>query len=151
MLKFVSNSENETKDIAKSLAAKVSKGDVIILTGELGSGKTKFTEGFLSFWGLENEISSPTFTIVNEYSKDTINIFHFDVYRLADIDEFYAIGGTEYFDKGISIIEWGNLIEEILPKYIKIDISKDSNNSNIRYINIEFKGDFDDKFSNFNI
>ncbi len=151
MLKFVSNSENETKDIAKSLAAKVSKGDVIILTGELGSGKTKFTEGFLSFWGLENEISSPTFTIVNEYSKDTINIFHFDVYRLADIDEFYAIGGTEYFDKGISIIEWGNLIEEILPKYIKIDISKDSNNSNIRYINIEFKGDFDDKFSHFNI
>lgn len=151
MLKFVSNSENETKDIAKSLAAKVSKGDVIILTGELSSGKTKFTEGFLSFWGLENEISSPTFTIVNEYSKDTINIFHFDVYRLADIDEFYAIGGTEYFDKGISIIEWGNLIEEILPKYIKIDISKDSNNSNIRYINIEFKGDFDDKFSHFNI
>ena len=151
MLKFVSNSENETKDIAKSLAAKVSKGDVIILTGELGSGKTKFTEGFLSFWGLENEISSPTFTIVNEYSKDTINIFHFDVYRLADIDEFYAIGGTDYFDKGISIIEWGNLIEEILPKYIKIDISKDSNNSNIRYINIEFKGDFDDKFSHFNI
>lgn len=151
MLKFVSNSENETKDIAKSLAAKVSKGDVIILTGELGSGKTKFTEGFLSFWGLENEISSPTFTIVNEYSKDTINIFHFDVYRLADIDEFYAIGGTEYFDKGISIIEWGNLIEEILPKYIKIDISKDNNNLNIRYINIEFKGDFDDKFSHFNI
>ena len=70
---------------------------------------------------------------------------------MADIDEFYAIGGTEYFDKGISIIEWGNLIEEILPKYIKIDISKDSNNSNIRYINIEFKGDFDDKFSHFNI
>ena len=151
MLKFVSNNENETKDIARILASKMNQGDIVILVGELGSGKTKFTEGFLSFWGLEDEISSPTFTIVNEYSKDAINIFHFDVYRLADMDEFYAIGGTEYFDKGISIIEWGNIIEEILPRYIKVSISKDNINENTRYINIEFKGDFNDNFSNFNI
>ena len=65
--------------------------------GDLGAGKTKFTEGFLSFWGLENEISSPTFTIVNEYKNKDINIYHFDVYRLEDVDEFYAIGGEEYF------------------------------------------------------
>ncbi len=124
---------------------------LLFYLGELGSGKTKFTEGFLSFWGLEDEISSPTFTIVNEYSKNDINIYHFDVYRLEDIDEFYAIGGTEYFDKGISIIEWGELIEDILPKYIKINISKDNDNLNTRYINIEFKGDFNDNFSDFNI
>ena len=61
--------------------------------GDLGSGKTKFTEGFLSFFGLNDEISSPTFTIVNEYCKEDINIYHFDVYRLEDVDEFYAIGG----------------------------------------------------------
>lgn len=151
MLKFVSNSELETKSIACNLASKLNVGDIIILSGDLGSGKTKFTEGLLSYWNLEDEISSPTFTIVNEYCKNDINIYHFDVYRLEDLDEFYAIGGTEYFDKGICIIEWGELIEQILPKYIKINISKDDNNTNIRYINIEFKGDFNDNFSNINI
>ena len=119
--------------------------------GDLGSGKTKFTEGFLSFFGLEDEISSPTFTIVNEYSKNNINIYHFDVYRLNDIDEFYAIGGTEYFDNGICLIEWGELIEPILTRYIKITIEKDDNDLDKRYIYIDFKGDFDEDFSNFNI
>ena len=119
--------------------------------GDLGSGKTKFTEGFLSYFGLENEISSPTFTIVNEYSKDNVNIYHFDVYRLSDIDEFYAIGGTEYFDNGICLIEWGELVEPILTRYIKINIEKDDNDLNKRYITIEFKGDFDEDSCNFNI
>lgn len=151
MLKFVSNDEIETKDIASKLASKLSIGDIIILSGELGSGKTKFTEGFLSHWNLQDEISSPTFTIVNEYHSDNTNIYHFDVYRLEDIDEFYAIGGTEYFDNGISIIEWGELIEDILQKYIKINITKDNNNPDKRYISIEFKGDFDENISNFNI
>ncbi len=121
------------------------------MSGELGSGKTKFTEGFLSYWNLEEEISSPTFTIVNEYHKNDASIYHFDVYRLEDLDEFYAIGGNEYFDKGICIIEWGELLEPILPRYVKINISKDDTNSNIRYINIDFKGDFNDNLSNFNI
>ncbi len=97
MLKFVSNNEEETKAIGYNLASKLNIGDIVILSGDLGSGKTKFTEGFLSFFGLADEISSPTFTIVNEYSKNDINIYHFDVYRLNDIDEFYAIGGQEYF------------------------------------------------------
>ena len=99
---------------------------MLFCLGDLGSGKTKFTEGFLSFFGLDNEISSPTFTIVNEYSKDNLNIYHFDVYRLNDIDEFYAIGGTEYFDHGICLIEWGELVESILTRYIKITILKDT-------------------------
>jgi len=139
MLKFISNNENETKAIGFNLASKLNKGDIVILSGDLGSGKTKFTEGFLSFFGLQNEISSPTFTIVNEYSKNDINIYHFDVYRLEDLDEFYAIGGTEYFDNGICLIEWGELIEPILSRYIKIRISKDENDFNKRYINIEYK------------
>ena len=79
---FKSNSENDTKNLARLIASKLKKGDLIVLCGDLGSGKTKFTEGFLSYFGLENEISSPTFTIVNEYKKDDINIYHFDVYRL---------------------------------------------------------------------
>ena len=124
---------------------------MLFYLGDLGSGKTKFTEGFLSFFGLEDEISSPTFTIVNEYNKNDINIYHFDVYRLEDLDEFYAIGGQEYFYNGICLIEWGELVEPILSRYIKISISKDNDNIDKRYINIDFKGDFDENTCNFNI
>jgi len=103
-----------------------------------GCGKTKFTQGILSYFGLENEISSPTFTIVNEYHKNNINIFHFDVYRLTDVDEFYAMGGEEYFENGICIIEWGEQIEEVLPRgYIKITFSKLEGNENYRELKIE--------------
>lgn len=103
-----------------------------------GSGKTKFVEGFLSYFGLENEISSPTFTIVNEYKNDTVTIFHFDVYRLSDSSEFYEIGGDEYFDKGICLIEWGELIKDALPKnYIHISFSKDEKDDDKRRITIE--------------
>lgn len=137
MFKFVSNNEKETKDIGFNLASKLREKTVVILIGDLGSGKTKLVEGFLSFFGLEEEISSPTFTIVNEYSKNDLNIYHFDLYRLENLDEFYAIGGTEYFNNGICLIEWGEMIEPILTQYIKINISKDEKNENIRYINIE--------------
>ena len=103
-----------------------------------GSGKTKFVEGFLSYFGLENEISSPTFTIVNEYKNDNTTIYHFDVYRLSDSSEFYEIGGDEYFDKGICLIEWGELIEDALPNnYILVTINKDENNDDKRRISIE--------------
>lgn len=101
-------------------------------------GKTKFTQGVLTYFGLEKEISSPTFTIVNEYHKDNVNIYHFDVYRLEDADEFYAMGGEEYFENGICIIEWGEQIEEILPKgYTKITFSKSEENENYRELKIE--------------
>lgn len=136
-----SKSENETKTFAKNFASKLNIGDVIVLSGDLGSGKTKFTEGFLSYFDLENEISSPTFTIVNEYHKDNINIYHFDVYRLEDSSEFYAIGGEEYFEKGICIIEWGELIEDALPsEYIKINFSRNLNDENLRILNIQSVG-----------
>ena len=94
---FISKSEDDTISFAKDFAKDLKKGDIIVLTGELGCGKTKFTQGILSYFGLEKEISSPTFTIVNEYHKDDTSIFHFDVYRLEDIDEFYAMGGEDYF------------------------------------------------------
>ena len=125
LLKLISNSATQTVDISKLFAKFLKKGNTVVLTGELGAGKTKFTEGFLMHFGLQDEISSPTFNIVNEYSKNNIHIYHFDVYRLSDIDEFYAIGGEEYFDKGICLIEWGELIKEALPEdYIKISIQK---------------------------
>ena len=106
-----------------------------------GSGKTKFVQGILKYFGLENEISSPTFTIVNEYHASKFPIYHFDVYRLADIDEFYAIGGEEYFENGICLIEWGEIIEKVLPpNYIKITFHKDCQNDNYRQLQIETFG-----------
>ena len=142
MIEIVSNSEEETINIAEKIAKQLKKGDIIILSGELGSGKTKFTEGILKYYGLQNEISSPTFTIVNEYNSINLNIYHFDVYRIANVDEFFEFGGEEYFEKGISIIEWGEIIEEILPKnYIKISFSKAEENISKRILKIEFFGD----------
>ena len=133
-----STSPDKTIQIAKKLASNLTNKDIVVLTGELGAGKTKFVEGFLSYFNLQDEISSPTFNIVNEYNTPVNNIYHFDVYRLEDTDEFYAIGGEEYFDKGICLIEWGEVIQDILPKeYIHITFSKDSINENNRVL--EFK------------
>lgn len=137
-MELISNSEKDTIEFGKKIARKLEKGMIIVLTGDLGSGKTKLTEGILTEFGLQDEISSPTFTIVNEYNTEKFDIFHFDVYRLSDIDEFLAIGGEEYFEKGVSIIEWGEMIEDILPSdYIKIIFSKDLENENKRIITIE--------------
>lgn len=135
---FISKCEEDTIDFASKIAAKLNKKDIIVLTGELGSGKTKFVQGILKYFGLENQISSPTFTIVNEYYSKKINIYHFDVYRLEDSDEFFAIGGEEYFSKGICLIEWGELIEDILPKpYTKISFSKSDDDASYRKLTIE--------------
>lgn len=138
-MQLITNCEADTKNFAKSLAKILKPKDIVVLTGELGSGKTKFVEGFLSYFGLENEISSPTFTIVNEYKNNDINIYHFDVYRLADSSEFYEIGGDEYFDTGICLIEWGELIEDALPSnYIHITFTKNENEENLRILDIDF-------------
>ena len=124
--------------MGKKIASNLKKGDVIVLTGDLGSRKTKLTEGILTYFGLEKEISSPTFTIVNEYYTTNLNIYHFDVYRLEEKEEFSAIGGEEYFDKGACIIEWGEMIENMLPNnYTKITFSRDVENENLRKIIIQ--------------
>ena len=123
-IRYISHNEDETKKLAVQIASKLKIGDIIVLTGELGSGKTKFTEGFLSYFNLDKEISSPTFTIVNEYKNSNI-----------------SIGGDEYFSSGISIIEWGELIKDALPKdYIEIVFHKDDNNENLRILDIYFHG-----------
>lgn len=137
MVELISHSEEETKQIAMKIASKLNIGNVLVLTGDLGSGKTKFTEGILEYFGFKDEISSPTFTIVNEHTSDKINVYHFDVYRLEDSDEFLAIGGDEYFEKGISIIEWGEIINDVLPSdAIRIEFSRDLDNENERKLMI---------------
>lgn len=138
MYEFISHSENDTIKFAEDFAAKLNNHSIIVLSGDLGSGKTKFTEGLLKHFGLANEISSPTFTIVNEYDTKNFKIYHFDLYRLSDIDEFYAIGGEEYLQNGICIFEWGEMIEEILPtNYMKISFSRDTENTDLRILRIE--------------
>ena len=140
---YLSKSNDDTLNLGRLLAKYLKNKDIIILSGELGAGKTKLTEGILSFFDLQDEISSPTFTIVNEYIKGDINIFHFDTYRLSDSSEFYEIGGEEYFEKGICLIEWGELIEDALPKnYIHITFEKDDKDENIRILNIDLPDSF---------
>lgn len=135
---FVSHSENDTIKFADEFASKLDAHSIIVLSGDLGSGKTKFTEGILKHFGLEDEVSSPTFTIVNEYDSKDFKIFHFDLYRLADVDEFYAMGGEEYLQNGLCIFEWGEMIEEILQThYIKITFSRDGENTDLRNLRIE--------------
>ena len=146
MQSLICKNENETREFAKNLASILKKGDVIVLSGELGAGKTKCVEGILEHFNLQEEISSPTFTIVNEYKNDDISIYHFDLYRLSDIYEFENIGGEEYFNKGICIFEWGELIEDILPNdYIKIKFERIGNEDNYRKLNIET---FGEKYNN---
>lgn len=138
MQKYISKNETDTIAFAKNFAKNLSKDNIIVLSGDLGSGKTKFTQGILEFFGLDNEISSPTFTIVNEYKNKNISIYHFDVYRLNNEDDFLDIGGDEYFGNGICIIEWGEIIKSLLPpNTIWINFQKDENDENIRIINIQ--------------
>lgn len=137
MYKFISKCEQDTIKFAENFAKKLNKKDVVVLSGNLGSGKTKFVQGVLKYFGLENEISSPTFTIVNEYDANICPIYHFDVYRLADTDEFYAMGGEEYFENGICLIEWGEIIEDALPSnYTKISFTKSDENLDYRELTI---------------
>ena len=148
MQEIICENEIQTKLFATNLAEKLGRGDVLVLSGELGAGKTKFVEGILNHFGLQDEISSPTFTIVNEYHNEQIDIFHFDLYRLGDVYEFENIGGEEYFEKGICIFEWGELIEDILPEdYIKITFDKDDEDIDIRKLSIET---FGSKYENIN-
>lgn len=123
MFELISNSEEETKMIGQKVASQLKKGDIIVLTGDLGSGKTKFVEGILTYFGKQDEISSPTFTIVNEY-EGNMPLYHFDVYRIGSSEEMYDIGYDEYINSdGVCIIEWANLIEDILPdEYLHIEL-----------------------------
>lgn len=135
---YKSNNINDTKLLAKYFAKYLKNKDILVLNGKLGAGKTVFMSGIAEYFDILDQISSPTFTIVNEYTlKNNDKIFHFDVYRIEDSTDFIDSIGTEYFEDGICIIEWGNIIKDILPKNtIYIDITSDLNNENIRYFKI---------------
>ena len=121
------NTPKETFDFGKSIGESAKAGTVFTLIGDLGVGKTVFTQGLAKGQDILEPISSPTFTIVQVYEEGRLPLYHFDVYRIGDVEEMEEIGYEDYFyGEGVSLIEWANLIEEILPeKYTEIKIEKD--------------------------
>lgn len=120
-------SEKDTYRLGYKLGSEAKPKQVICLEGDLGVGKTVFTQGVADGIGISEPICSPTFTIVQEYHSGRLPFFHFDVYRISDVEEMDEIGYEDYFySEGVCLIEWANLIEEILPKdCITITIEKD--------------------------
>ena len=140
-MKYISNSYDETLTIASEFAKTLREGDVLCMYGDLGAGKTAFVQGLAKGLGIDEHITSPTFTIVNEY-EGTLPLYHFDVYHIADSDEMYEVGFDEYvYGEGVSVIEWCELIEDILPeKRYNITITKNyEKGDNYREIEIEDK------------
>ena len=124
-MKYISHSAEETEKIAYEFAKKLIGGEVITLDGDLGAGKTAFTRGLAKGLDITDSVSSPTFTIVNEYRNGKIPLFHFDVYRLESSDEMYDIGWEDYISQGaVIVIEWAKNIADILDNCITIDITK---------------------------
>lgn len=125
-MEFISKSIKDTQQIAFKFAEELKPGDVLTLKGDLGAGKTAFTAGVVDGLGLSNSVSSPTFTIVNEYLKGKIPVYHFDLYRLKDEDDLYDIGIDEYlYGNGICIFEWPELVVGLAESYYDIEILKD--------------------------
>ncbi len=120
------NSAEETEALGTKLAKKAKAGQVFTLIGDLGVGKTVFTQGFAKGLDIDEAICSPTFTIVQVYDSGRIPFYHFDVYRIGDVEEMDEIGYEDYiYGDGVSLIEWANLIEEILPdRYTRVTIEK---------------------------
>ncbi len=115
--KFKAYGENDTRKFALELAEKLEPGDVIAVSGDLGTGKTTFTKYIAEGLGIDENIDSPTFTIVKEHRSGKLPLFHFDVYRIGSADEFFDTGGEEYFySDGVSVIEWAENIEDALPE-----------------------------------
>ena len=120
-------SPEETYELGRKIGLQARPGQVYTLTGDLGVGKTVFTQGVAAGLGITEPVSSPTFTIVQVYEEGRLPFYHFDVYRIGDIEEMEEVGYDDYFfGKGICLIEWAELIEEILPDdRISITIEKD--------------------------
>lgn len=125
---FESNSAEETFAFGKRMGEEAVPGEIICLDGDLGVGKTVFTQGFAAGLGISDYVNSPTFNIVKEYEGGRLPLYHFDVYRIGDPSEMEEIGYEDsFYGEGVAIIEWPGLIEELLPKEARwVRIRKDS-------------------------
>ena len=138
------NSEKETFELGKKIGENAKAGQIYTLTGDLGVGKTVFTQGLAAGLGITEPVNSPTFTIVQVYEEGRLPLYHFDVYRIGDIEEMDEIGYEDYFyGEGVCLIEWADLIREILPEQMcRVTIEKDLEKGfDYRKITLEgFKG-----------
>ena len=135
-------SSEDTFNIGYEIGKNASPGSVYTLIGDLGVGKTVFTQGVAAGLGIREAVNSPTFTILQVYDEGRLPFYHFDVYRIGDPEEMYEVGFEDYvYGDGVSLIEWANLIEDILPKeYIEVLIEKDLvRGTDYRRITIEEK------------
>ena len=115
-MEFETHSPEETFQIGYEMGQQAKAGDIICLDGDLGAGKKKKKKGFAKGLGIEEDINSPTFTIIQVYEEGRIPLYHFDVYRIADVEEMDEIGYEEYFfGEGVCLVEWASMIEELIP------------------------------------
>ena len=138
MMQITTHSADETQALGQKLASRLAPGDVIAYFGDLGAGKTAFTRGLARGLGCRGRVTSPTFTIVNEYDGPT-PLFHFDMYRLADADALFDIGWEDYLDRGgVCAVEWSENVREALPPdAITVTITRWPENDGWRSITIE--------------
>ena len=130
MINIITHSPEETQDLGYKLGTLLKEGDIVCLVGDLGAGKTTLTQSIAKGLGVDDYVTSPTFTLINEYNG-RYPLYHFDVYRLSDIEEIYDLGYEEYlFSQGVSIIEWANMIEAALPQErLNISIKRGKENN----------------------
>lgn len=140
MLRIITHDPDETKEIGRKLGELLTAGDIVCLNGDLGAGKTTLTQAITIGLDVDDYVTSPTFTIINEYDG-RYPVYHMDVYRIEDVDEMYDLGYEEYFyANGVTIVEWASIIEDILPdKRINITI-KAGKEANEREISIYGNG-----------
>ncbi len=137
MFTAVTNNETETENVGAELAKTLRPGDVVALFGNLGAGKTAFVRGAARELGVTCRVTSPTYTIVNEY-PGRVPVCHFDMYRLSDSGELFDIGWEDYLGrKCVLIIEWAEIVEDALPEgYIRVRLEHDPSDENVRHITI---------------
>ncbi len=137
-MQITTYSADETQALGKKLAESLRPGDVIAYFGDLGAGKTAFTRGIAEGLGVSEQVTSPTYTIVNEYLSGRLPLFHFDMYRLGSSDELFDIGWEDYLARGgVCAVEWSENVEDALQDAIRITIEKDSLAPDTRHITIE--------------
>ena len=137
-MQYITHSPEETRALGRTLAQALQGGAVVAFTGDLGAGKTAFVSGMAEGLGIEERVTSPTFTIVNEYEGGRLPLFHFDMYRLGSADELFHIGWEDYLARnGVCAVEWSENVDEALDgDTIRVDISR-GEDDNTRIITIE--------------
>ena len=137
-MEFITRSPQETERLGAALAQYLLPGDVLAYTGDLGAGKTAFTRGLAAGLGITDRVTSPTYTVVNEYLSGRLPLFHFDMYRLHSADELFDIGWEDYLTRGgVCAVEWSENVEEALEDPIRVELRKVDDDPEQRVISSE--------------